>query len=589
MKNIFFKKMNQNENILLYDYKNNLFSLDDLEAANLSPIKGYKKIKPDSSVLNDKNGHIKKNNSQIFIKTNNIKKPLNKINFNIIKDKNDKSYNNKSFNKIIQKEIILNNSIDLISQNKKNIKIPKIPINKTKNNYYININNNIQNVLKPKEENKIKNIHISLKKIKLGNQRSLSKNLSPKSRNIETFIYKSPKRQNSLYTDRNNFNNDISEDMTNTSYYNSKLLSRVNLSAKKNNLIPRPNLKHEIIKRNKYRQKKIDKKLLDQSQEIKMKFKKENEIIRKKNEFFHKYGILPEHKIKYENKAIKIQKQFRKFLKIKKISSSKDKYSKTKICRVNEIILNPNIEFNLNNNKKLLTNSKYILKYLLIKKEQKRQNILRLFFEKYKNETIKNNSVKQKSNDENGINNNIFNLRTNKLKDLVQKKMAQNKEKILRYFLKYYYNSLYINFNWFIYLLNQVINYPKSDIYNTSNFMNNKKLFSYFSSDKNSQIESIKEQNYLPIHFINLKETMKKMNNTNSEELKQFYLRDIIRTMNKINEEKEKIEKYKNWKKLAFILSSKIKSILIKVNMGFYYKLLFKLKIENENQRSKTN
>ena len=47
--------------------------------------------------------------------------------------------------------------------------------------------------------------------------------------------------------------------------------------------------------------------------------KEKTEIIRKKNEFFHKYGILPEHKIDYENKTIKIQSHFRRFLVMKRL------------------------------------------------------------------------------------------------------------------------------------------------------------------------------------------------------------------------------------------------------------------------------
>ena len=86
--------------------------------------------------------------------------------------------------------------------------------------------------------------------------------------------------------------------------------------------------------------KKIDKKLLDQSKEIKMKFKKENEIIKMKNEFFYKNGILPEQKIVYENKAIKIQSLFRRFLSKKKLYRLKNQFFILKISKVNSINLN---------------------------------------------------------------------------------------------------------------------------------------------------------------------------------------------------------------------------------------------------------
>ena len=71
---------------------------------------------------------------------------------------------------------------------------------------------------------------------------------------METFIYKYPKRQISLYTERNyNYDNqdNLSETQTITSFNNSGLLSKINISPKKNNFIPKPNLRHEFIKRNK--------------------------------------------------------------------------------------------------------------------------------------------------------------------------------------------------------------------------------------------------------------------------------------------------------------------------------------------------
>ena len=574
-----------------YDYKNNTFSLYDFEDVNLSPIKGYKKTKVNSCINNDEYAPVKKHNSQQYIKANNLIK-LSRNNYNIIKDNNDISYNNKSFNKIIQKAIILNNNINLNFPNKKKNEIPTIPIKTFYNNYYTNLSN-IQNDVKAKEENKIKNIHISLKKIKIGNLRVLSKNKFLKCN--ETFVYKSPKRQKSSYTDRNILNNDSFDNMINKSYNNPKLISKVNISPKKNNLIPKPTLKHEIIKRNKYcqnviiRNKKFDIKLLNQSQEIKRKFRKENEIIKMKNDFFNKNGIQPEKKIEYENKVIKIQSYFRKFLEKKKISHAKNKFFETKICKINEIILNSNNAQISNNNKNSLINSKYILKYLIIKKEQKRHNILKTFFERYKNKTIRTISIYQQAKREEGINNNIFSLRNNKLKNLVHKKIILNKQKLHRKFLQYYYNSFYINFNWFVYLINQISNYQKTDKYNTSNFTKNKIFFSNYSNKNNIKHDSIAGPNYLSMHFNDLKETMKKMSNTNSEELKKFYLRDIMRTINKIREEKEKIEIKKNLKQFALVIFSKLKIFLIKYYIDLYYKISVQKTIKNVKEKSKIN
>ena len=64
--------------------------------------------------------------------------------------------------------------------------------------------------MKPKKENKIKNIHISLKKINLGNQRVLSKNVSPMNKIKEPFIYKSPRRHISSFTARNHIKHENS-------------------------------------------------------------------------------------------------------------------------------------------------------------------------------------------------------------------------------------------------------------------------------------------------------------------------------------------------------------------------------------------
>ena len=572
--------MIQKGNTMFYKNKNNLFNIDDKEISNLSPIKKYKKITFGSKKYDDNNSIIRKQYSLKYIKS----KPLIISRDNFIKNNKNELKNNKSFNKIIQKEIFFTNNLNLNSPIKKKNQISTIPINTINNNYYINIGNK-GNIIQPKNENKIKNIHISLKKIKLGNHKSLSRNNSPKNINMETFIYKYPKRQISLYTERNyNYDNqdNLSETQTITSFNNSGLLSKINISPKKNNFIPKPNLRHEFIKRNK----KIDKNLLDQSQEIKMRFKRENEIIKMKNEFFNKKGILPEHKIEFENKAIKIQSYFRRYIQLKNQRSLKNKFNKMNICRINEIMIKPKINENSNNNKVSLINYKYILKYLLIKKEQRRSNILKVFFEKYRNKAFNNRYMDNKPNIENKIIINENELRNNKLKDLLQKKAIKNKELLLRNFLKYYYKCFYINFNWFISFINQIENSNKTNNYIT-NLYNNSKLFSYYSKEKNIKNALINDKNYLSIHSNELKEAIKKMNNTESKELKKFYLRDILSTINKINKEKEKIEKNKFLKNFILILFLKMKNILGNIHKKFYYKLLFVYKSSIENAKKK--
>jgi len=79
------------------------------------------------------------------------------------------------------------------------------------------------------------------------------------------------------------------------------------------------------------------------------------------------------------------------------------------------------------------------------------------------------------------------------------------------------------------------------------------------------------------------------MNNTRSKELKKFYFRDIIRTINKISEEKAKLEKIKNFTTFVFIFFSQIKNIFLKIKIEFYYKLILKGDIQVEKEKNKIN
>ena len=437
--------MLKRENSLFNEYKENLYRLNNIGSPNTYRSKIHKISELNTNFYNNDNTYNIKKNKINNNKMNDTMRPLNREKNKIIEiKKNDLIYginNNKSFNKIIQKEIFLNNNINFNSSIIKEKNIKNIPIN-TNNNYFINFNNS-QNDAKNQNDNKIKNIRISLKKIKLGNLRALSKNQnkSIKDKYNETYIYKSPKRKRSLNTERSLLNREISE--INNSYIYSKLLSKINISPKKNNLIPKPNIKHENIRKNLLSdniiigKKKIDKKLLDQSKEIKMKFKKENEIIKMKNEFFYKNGILPEQKIDYENKAIKIQSLFRRFLSKKKLYRLKNQFFILKISKVNNIIINNEKKENSINDKICLISRKYILKYLLFKKEQKKYNIIKIFFDKFKSKTLNNYKKKLELNDIKA-NNNILKIKVMKIKDIISKKIKENKQSFFKYFLNFY-------------------------------------------------------------------------------------------------------------------------------------------------------
>ena len=588
--------MLKRENSLFNEYKENLYRLNNIGSPNTYRSKIHKISEPKTNFYNNDNTYNIKKNKINNNKMNDTMRPLNREKNKIIEiKKNDLIYginNNKSFNKIIQKEIFLNNNINFNSSIIKEKNIKNIPIN-TNNNYFINFNNS-QNDAKNQNDNKIKNIRISLKKIKLGNLRALSKNQnkSIKDKYNETYIYKSPKRKRSLNTERSLLNREISE--INNSYIYSKLLSKINISPKKNNLIPKPNIKHENIRKNLLSdniiigKKKIDKKLLDQSKEIKMKFKKENEIIKMKNEFFYKNGILPEQKIVYENKAIKIQSLFRRFLSKKKLYRLKNQFFILKISKVNNIIINNEKKENSINDKICLISRKYILKYLLFKKEQKKYNIIKIFFDKFKSKTLNNYKKKLELNDIKA-NNNILKIKVMKIKDIISKKIKENKQSFFKYFLNFYYKNYFIDFNLCINIINKLVFIQKFDSYNNSLIFNKnkKREYSKYIHLENlliiPAISNINKQ-YSPslLSFINnAKKLMKKLNETNSKELKKFYLRDIIKSINNIDNEQEIMENSKKLKAFTIILFSKIKNFLNDNYSFFYYKFLFILKERN--------
>ena len=591
--------MLKRENTLFNEYKENLYLLNNIDTPNTYRDKIHNFSEINTNIFNNDNSFKAKDNYQSNINMDESNKPLKNTKINIIKNNKNESNlalnKHKSFNKIIQKEIVFNNSINLNSPIKKRKTIHDIPINNLHNNYFINFDNYTPNEKNYKKEKGIKNIHISLKKIKLGNQSALSKNQSQKNKKNEAYIHKSPKRKKILNTETNIINNDTS--FINKSYNNSNLFQKINISAKKNNLIPKPNINREIIRKNMLSDniflgnKKIDKSLLNQSKEIKMKFKKDNEIIKMKNEFFDKNGILPEHKIDYENKTIKIQSHFRKFLVMKKLYRIKNKFFAIRISKVNNLIIQSQKNVNINNDKNYLINKKYILKYLLLKKEKERFNILKIFFNKYKNKTI-NSTKYNKFNKSNDVNNNISEMRTKKLRHLIDAKSNKVKQILLHYFLQYYYNSFYINLNLFINICNQIILEQKADSFRNTLLLPKKQYYSYNDIEKSIKSSSIISKNKQDnsSQLINdLRKDIFKMEETTSEELKKFYLRDVIRTINKFGNEQYKCEKEKNMKNFVLILFSKIKHILNNNYINFYYKLVFMNEIKIDIEKKMIN
>ena len=574
--------MLKRDNSLFNEYKENLYRLNNIQNPNSYRTKIRKISELNTNFFNNDNNYIIKKNNIYGINMNDTMMPLNREKNNFIEiKKNDLNFgfkNNKSFNKIIQKEIFLNNKNNLDSPVEKRENIKNIHKDNN-NNYFINFNNP-QNTMYNQKENRIKNIRISLKKIKLGNHRSLSKDQNQIMKNInnQTYIHKSPRRKQSLNTERSLLNHGKSN--INNSYNYSKLLSKINISPKKNNLIPRPNIKHEKIRKNILSEniilgnKKVDKKLLDQSKEIKMQFKKENEIIKMKNEYFYKNGILPEQKISFENKTIKIQSSFRRFLSKKKLYHLKNKFFALKISKVNNIIINNQNKENLNNNENCLINRKYILKYLLFKKEQKIYNILQISFNKFKKETLKN-YVNETQINTSKENNNNFKIKIMKINDIITQKIKRNKEAFFKYFSNYYYKNFFIDFNLFINIINKLEYIHKIDSYNNIFFNTKRDHLSYNKIENNLNNINKGNNTFLLSSLNDIKRLMKKVSETNSEDLKKFYLGDIIKIINKFDNEQKKIENTQKIKAFTIILISKINNSLIRNYNIFYYKLLF--------------
>ena len=574
--------MLKRDNTLFNEYKENLYRLNNIQNPNSYRTKIRKISELNTNFFNNDNNYIIKKNNILGINMNDTMMPLNREKNNFIEiKKNDLNFgfkNNKSFNKIIQKEIFLNNKINLDSPVEKRENIKNIPKDNN-NNYFLNFNNP-QNTMYNQKENRIKNIRISLKKIKLGNHRSLSKDQNQTMKNInnQTYIHKSPRRKQSLNTERSLLNHEKSN--INNSYNYSKLLSKINISPKKNNFIPRPNIKHEKIRKNILSEniilgnKKVDKKLLDQSKEIKMQFKKENEIIKMKNEYFYKNGILPEQKINFENKTIKIQSSFRRFLSKKKLYHLKNKFFALKISKVNNIIINNQNKENLINNKNCLINRKYILKYLLFKKEQKIYNILQIYFNKFKKETLKNYVNKTQINSSKENNNN-FKIKIMKINDIITQKIKRNKEAFFKYFSHYYYKNFFIDFNLFINIINKLEYIHKIDSYNNIFFNTKRDHLSYNKIENNLNNINKGNNTFLLSSLNDIKRLMKKVSETNSEDLKKFYLGDIIKIINKFDNEQKIIENTQKIKAFTIILISKINNSLIRNYNIFYYKLLF--------------
>ena len=287
----------------------------------------------------------------------------------------------------------------------------------------------------------------------------------------------------------------------------------------------------------------------------------------------------------------------------------------------NDKHINDDDKNNNNKNNNLVNEKKFALKYLLLKKETKLKSLLKMSFGKYNKNVIEqkvkantensqnlitNENKEKKENKENKENNgNNEDLKIKKLRDIVRKKISKNREKMHIILIKYYYSSLYIHLNWYMYVVNQ-LTYQQS--------MNPTYQASYYGTAANNQVTSNTNDNndtedpdpfkdIPPAEDPNAKHNsevndafresvmrISKMNNTNNME---EAFRESMMTINRINDalnneekEKKKLEKKKHLKDLVTKRLKEIKNDFHKMFTKFYYQGLLVEKMKKQNEES---
>ena len=658
-----FKKGNS----ILNDLKGGLFPGMDTFEDQPSLSKELNEETYYTNKSNNININNNKNNIDNFYRTNTTMYPpkSNMLNRkNGLKDKNEKDV----IKKTNQKEINLKNFPSNLKakspdENAKTIDIHNFPSNRAYNNnnniIKIPINmqnqNNIEN-----RSNKIKNIPISLKRVNnIYNKRSLSRNSQSARNNTEPYIHKSPfqKRKSSINSDRNK--NKIQNENKNININNdTNLFPSLNQSPKRPNYIPKPNIpktknsynnNNNIIIGNK----KMDKDLVNQSKEIKKQYGKENQLLRKKNmyhavkiqSFFRGYltrkkldslinnciriknGIHLLQRI-FSNKKNNILNIINRYNKnnnnsynlrnkpgnnqislqnssILRLKTIENHFKNTNIDKINRIIINiPKIQI-FKNNINLLIKRKYILKYLLYKKETELNKKLKYNFEKYK----KNALYLAKQEKDNNKNNNSKELILKKLRDIVRKKIFKNREILHRKFIKYYYNSLYIHLNWYMYVVNQLTytqnlysSYNNNIVTNTNTYTNTNNNvvsndpdpFEQFNQNNNNDNNGLTSKHSSGVNDA-LRESIMTIKKINESDNKDEAFRESIMTINKINDElskeakeKKKLERNKHLKDLIVKRLKELKNQKHKFFTKFYYQGVLAEK-DKKNQENNEN
>ena len=586
---------------------------------------------------------------------------------NVLNENKIKKNEIQSSKKIVKKEVMFNSNIpsnnnQKMPEKKTNVLIRKDNILKSKSknknnneNQNQNQNNNVDN--QKNNDNRIKNIPISLKRVNLYRKRSLSRNSQSQRNNTEPYIHKSPyqKRKCSMGSDRNK--NKLETEYNNYNNYNTNPNTIIYQSPKKANLIPKPNFKNNIVKgKNTFNTNSIynsNKKSLK---------KNENEMheidyLTQTNEYFRMKGLSLEERIDFEYYTIKIQAFYRGYLTrkrfyllinnclkihnginllqkifsnkkykffniiknyiknnnnsnnlrnkpinnptslqnnklLRKLKAIENHFKNANIDNINKIIINiPNILKVTDKN--LFFKRKLSLKHLITKTEFKINKILNNNFEKFKKNTLySRNSIKEEDKINNQPENiNIEELKIQKLRNLVRKKIFKNKEILHRVFIKYYYSALYIHLHWYIYVVNQLTYTQNLATPNTA-FNRSESLKSDNITRKT--IKPIDNNNPLTSKHSNevdnaIRQSVRTINKINDSENPDDALRESIMCINKINDElskeaieKQKAERNKQLKDLVVKRLKEMKNEMHKIFTKFYYQGLLVAKQEKK-------
>jgi len=232
-------------------------------------------------------------------------------------------------------------------------------------------------------------------------------------------------------------------------------------------------------------------------------------------------------------------------------------------------------------------------------------NRIEINFPKIENKNLSNekkNVNEQNANIGEGVKilENIYNigdLKLKKLKDLVRKKINKTREKMHIKFIKYYYNALYIQLNWYVYVVNQ-LNYYQN-LYKSSNNNYN----TYYTTNYTTVTQAPSQSNN-PVGNSNNKESNSEANNTSKEsetnknkisnnQNSDDTFKESLMDLNKLNEaisneaeEKKKLEKKKHLKDLILKKLKERKNQFHQMFTKFYYQ--GKL-VEQSNKKNNEN